>query len=250
MVTYEDDAALRSHIDAWTGISFRDFANKGKVRDSWVESPITDGSPLGPPRFLIHPIKKVPIPFRDACPYERRIDRKEYYERTKGIPTARPEWFIGHRTRWQFLWPSSVHKRFEANGWLLSDEECESEWLEDHPLLSVKGEFFHARATRFNPIHSGAFVPPSQPFPLSTGGLRLPVGYGDTERVKKPSFSPRGLGHFNPRKLRRLMALIEQDRSGGFERKEGCSLDPSDPHYPAVKLCQETLSSVRARRGL
>nr|UYL94445.1 MAG: putative RNA-dependent RNA polymerase [Sanya botourmia-like virus 3] len=188
MVSWENDSALRRHVNAWTGVSFGEYS-------------------VYPPQP--HPVTGVPVQQKDWRPYERRIDRKEFYERTKGIPTDPPRWILKVRTRFQFLWPRSVYERFLSRGWLISDDECESEWIEDHPLLTVKTEIYRSSETRFHPSPQGLFAPPSQFFPLATGGVRLPVGYGRPEKLRKPRFVPRRLGDFNPLKMRPLLALLQ-----------------------------------------
>nr|UYL94446.1 MAG: putative RNA-dependent RNA polymerase [Sanya botourmia-like virus 6] len=216
LVSYEHDVSLRKHVDAWTGVSFQGYPNPHcdncqflyKKNGSscatctwWFTNPVTghtdDGSRV--------------IDWVRRKPYTSRIDRQEYYARTKGIPTDPPRWVIKCRTKWQFLWPTSLYKRFERRGWLMTDQQCESEWMEDHFLLTIKTEFYNSVPTLHHPLSKGLFVPPNQCFGLPHGGVRLPRGYGRVERIVKPRFHPKTLGDFG-RHLGRLLALFRQDR--------------------------------------
>jgi hypothetical protein len=188
-----NDFALRSHVNAWTGVSF-------VPPEDWN---------FREPFLVTHPVTGVVIPEKDCCPYERRIDRKEYYLRTKGIPTDPPRWIIKVEKRFQFLWPRHVYERFERNGWLLTDSESQNEWLDDHILLTVKTEFKNSLPTRHHPSTKGLFAPPCQSFFLPTGGLRLPRGYGRVPKKEKRQFVPRSLGHFHPHKWAKLLAFLQ-----------------------------------------
>nr|UYL95437.1 MAG: RNA-dependent RNA polymerase [Lianyungang Botou tick virus 3] len=200
MVSYLDDLSKREVVNSWSGVRFG-------LEGGYDRGDYGDYSKF-PTWGRNHPSTGERIPARDWRPYEERIDRKDYYARTKGIPTEPPPWKLVARTRWQFIWSKPVYDRFERNGWLLTDNECENDWLEDHPLLKISTFFDRDRPTRWHPANRGLFAPPSLSFPLPSGGVLLPRGYGPPIVKKTTPFVPRRLGWFNPRKLRALQALF------------------------------------------
>jgi hypothetical protein len=68
-------------------------------------------------------------------PHKISLDRRAL----NMTPLPRSPWRLSTVTRWSFLWPVELYEFFVRKFFrlLLSPAECESNWMDDHPFLSV-----------------------------------------------------------------------------------------------------------------
>lgn len=74
-------------------------------------------------------------------PLRQEIDRRRYLADYKNEPTRRLPFILRHAPRkWQFVWPTELLElvRVACPEALLRDEDCYSEWIDDHHFLTVR----------------------------------------------------------------------------------------------------------------
>nr|UYL94487.1 MAG: RNA-dependent RNA polymerase [Leptosphaeria biglobosa botourmiavirus 1] len=73
--------------------------------------------------------------------YSEQIDRKTYYRALRSKrKKSPPHWILRQgKTRWRFCWVRPVYEFFEQNypELILTDNECNVDWIDDHPYLST-----------------------------------------------------------------------------------------------------------------
>jgi len=153
---------------------------KRKFVDAWEGVPLHKGAP--------HPLIK--DAFICGGPYQCIVDKADFLRETKGVPTPIQKKNLGVETYWQFLWPAEAYQYFSSRypEVILSNEDCTSTWMCDHPLLQRKTRFVELGDTpRFAEKKRILFSPPSLPIRLKSGGVLLPRKVDvRREKIAKP----------------------------------------------------------------
>jgi len=141
------------------------------------------------------------------------LDKKEFVNETKGVPTPRQKKYLGVQTKWQFLWPLTAFKYFEEfhPEWILTDEEClKLPEIDDHPFIQLKTSFIELKDTPWYAEKKRIlFSPPSLPLKLASGGILLPRKV-DIALPPRPKGRPRMGANLLSRVQRLLRAFTKE----------------------------------------